>query len=345
MAPGVRRADSGSAAALAAAAAGASRDPGMVLAIGSGSGQVSTVSSPTAGASAASQEKSPGAAGDLLGSAGSSQDVGAAAPAPAPEAPPAQKVAPTPLDLLSGLDFSFGASSDAAGASGGAAPAPLSSNPFADMPAPAPASAPHAAAAMQPAPSSSSNPFGDTVLPSPAASGGFGGGSSGFEWSMVPAAAPQPLQQPSWGAAPAQQQYQQPQHPQQQQQPYHGAGMALPAPTGVVSDDPFASFGSHAPAAYGNGGNGQLRSSTSGGYWGPGAAPYGAGQCLAGCIALNLLAWKWQWVSGLGVCRVRESRACAVHDMPLLLHGPCRHACMACGRLWIWQRDVDRCLA
>ena len=283
MAPGVRRADSGSAAALAAAAAGASRDPGMVLAIGSGSGQASAVSTPTAGAAAASQGQSPRAAGDLLGSAGGSQDVGAPAPASAPEAPPTQKVAPTPLDLLSGLDFSFGASSDAAGASGGAAPAPLSSNPFADMPAPAPAPAPRAAASMQPAPSGSFNPFGDPILPSPAASGGFGGGSSGFTWPMAPAAAPQP-HQPSWGAAPAQQQYQHPQqqHPQQQQQQPFGAGAALPAPTGVASDDPFASFGSHAPAAYGNGGNGQLRSSTSGGYWAPGAVPYGAGERLAG---------------------------------------------------------------
>ena len=229
----------------AGAAAGAPRDPGMVLPFmpstsagpatsqsgeSRGRGGGFTAVSPTATA-AASEAASAAAAPDLLGGVEAAQ---AAQAAPPPAAP---KPAPSPLDLLSGLDFTFPAE-------GGVAPAaaPASSNPFADLPV-APTAAPAPLAAAGPA-TGSSNPFGE---PSPTAAA-----PASYAW-----AAPQ---QPAWGAAPPQPQY-------QQQQPAYGYGGAggypaggygapQPVPAGarpphlsMSSDDPFASFGAPPPAA------------------------------------------------------------------------------------------------
>jgi hypothetical protein len=196
----------------------------------------STVSTAAAGAAALVD----GAKQDLLGDDGGSQPASATAAA-------AQKPAPSPLDLLSGLDFSFEAPAAPLPRATSAGPAPAATtNPFADLhPAPAPA----------PQPNRSANPFGDP-LPSPAPAGPPAG-----SWKPQQAA----VQQPAWGM------------PSPQQAPVHsqqsfGPSLASPAAAApaVVSDDPFAGFGVPSPAA-----------PSSGGYWAPAPAPapaqYGAG--------------------------------------------------------------------
>lgn len=273
-APGAKRTGSGaSAAAAVAAAAAAPRDPGMVLPLPSGTALVASDSADSGGAGAApaSSASGPSAQPDLLGDAAvESREAGSAASEAA--APP--KPAPSPLDLLSDLDFSWAPSAGAAPAPA----APASTNPFADLPA-APTAAPAAPAQQQPA-TGSSNPFGEPSPASAAPSASGFGGPAGLEWpaAALPAAPPQ-LQQPSW---PMQ---------QAQQQPAYGAygggygggyGAPLPSPAGgaaphlaVSSDDPFAGFGAPSPAAA------AAPRPAAGGYWGapsPGAAaaPYGA---------------------------------------------------------------------
>lgn len=275
-APGAKRTGSGaSAAAAVAAAAAAPRDPGMVLPLPSGTALVASDSADSGGAGAApaSSASGPSAQPDLLGDAAvESREAGSAASEAA--APP--KPAPSPLDLLSDLDFSWAPSAGAAPAPA----APASTNPFADLPA-APTAAPAAPAQQQPA-TGSSNPFGEPSPASAAPSASGFGGPAGLEWpaAALPAAPPQ-LQQPSW---PMQ---------QAQQQPAYGAygggygggyGAPLPSPAGgaaphlaVSSDDPFAGFGAPSPAAA------AAPRPAAGGYWGapsPGAAaaPYGAGR-------------------------------------------------------------------
>lgn len=286
---GSRTGSGASVAAAAAALAAAPRDPGMVLPLPSGTAApAASVSADSGGAGTAPAAASPTSASgrtaqpDLLGEAAveSREAAGEAA------APP--KPAPSPLDLLSDLDFSF-----AQPAGGAAAPAaPGSANPFADVPVehiavPAPP-------AQQQQAVGSSNPFGE---PSPAAAGppasGFGG-PSGFDWhAAAPPAAPPQVQQPSW---PSQQQA----PPQQAYSAYGGGhgggyGSAYGAPlhspagatvphTAVPSDDPFASFGAPSPAA---------PRPAAGGFWAapsPGAvsAAYGAGGWAApGCADLH----------------------------------------------------------
>ena len=265
---------------------GAPRDPGMVLPVPSASvdsGKAgSAVSSPTV-AGGTSQSTAAVLLDGESATSPAAAAAGEAATAAEPAAPP--KPAPSPLDLLSDLDFSFGAPAEPAAAAGAAAPPPAANpfaNPFADVPA-APAAAPAPAPAV-----GSSNPFGDApAAAAPAAAAPAAAAfASGFDWPAPAAPAPAAAVQPGWH----QPQYglQQPQT-QAPQQGYYGA---------VASDDPFAGFGAPSPAAAPSYGGppaygaapaaayGQAARSAAppaGGLWGSPASPtlpsYSGGEC------------------------------------------------------------------
>ncbi|KAI3432215.1 hypothetical protein D9Q98_003777 [Chlorella vulgaris] len=270
----------GPAAAAALSSIAGPSDPGMVLPVPA----PGTAATAAATAQEATSPSSTSNAESAQPSGGGGSQPEAASEAAAPPPPPSSA-----LDLLSDLDFSFAAPT--------AAPATLSSNPFADIsvPAAAPVHPPVTVHAVQPSgqplfmqPSGSSNPFGD---PSPGA--GSGGGGAAFDWpgSAAAAAAPPPQtqqwQQPAWApAAPAVPQQQQ--LPHQQQQGPHGSA-ALASPTlRVSSDDPFVGFGAPSPPPRVPG-YGAAPPSPGAGYWGSpspssavAAAPYGAGSRTAG---------------------------------------------------------------
>ena len=151
---------------------------------------------------------------------------------------PSSKAVPSPLDLLSDLDFSFGAPAAPLQGSGGTAgpgPAALSSNPFADAP-PAPVVVEPAPAPLMQA-GLLSNPFGEASLAA-------GGSSAGFGLALSPTPPTQPLE------------LQQPQQPRYDQPAYAVSPAALPA----LSNDPFVNFGAPSPALAGG-------TAASGEYW------------------------------------------------------------------------------
>lgn len=317
--------------------AGAARDPGMVLPVPSASvdsGKAgSAVSSPTVASQ--SIEAAAPAAGLLDGEAASSPAAAEAGEAAAEAAAAPPKPAPSPLDLLSGLDFSFDA--PAAPAAPAAAPGPANpfANPFADVPA--------APAAPAPAPAvGSSNPFGDapaaapaTAAPAPAAFG------SGFDWPAAAAPAPAPAAQPGWHQPQAPQYGVQQPQVQAPQQGFYGA---------VASDDPFAGFGAPSPAAaptygappaygaapaYGAvpaapyGQAPRTAAPATGSFWGSPASPSGgeweeqASTCACGWPGCHVLC-LWICAGRLLVCAAWQDTAmpAVASSLPLLTPTP-----------------------
>lgn len=275
-----RRSEPGAA---AVASTGATpRDPGMVLPVPTASqgsagaaGTASVVSSPTASAAAAP------AASDGTSAAPAASADAAAPPAEAP------KPAPSPLDLLSGLDFNFEPAAPAAPA----APAGpgAGSNPFADM---APMAAAPAAAAV------GSNPFGEPAAP-PAA-------PAGFDW---PAPAPAPTQ-PAWQQQ-QQQQFAPATHaPQQPAAGFYGGagGYAMP------SDDPFASFGAPSPAAPAPVAYGAPSPAGAGAFWGT-----SAGAVAAPTYPTAGALWVWLTLRASGRCVKRLGAAACLDGLLLQL--------------------------
>lgn len=220
--------------AAAAAANGAARDPGMVLPVGiPAAGSPSAAAAESAGspgaAAAPDSAKSAGGVMDLLGFGDLTLQTGPSgseAATPAIGAGTAAKK-PSPLDLLSGLDFNYPAEDPAAsvGSNGSAAAAPGAAGGYANFGAPTP--------------SAGSNPFAGPAPPVQQPYGGAGlapayGSASTYQTYSVGG---MPAPGAGFGGTTANSYF-----PQQQQQ----QGLASPG-AGLLGPGPHNDFGLPSP--------------------------------------------------------------------------------------------------